>query len=120
MRNGLLSCLAALTLVLLAGCCSYDVAVDGNRKVVFAQNTGWFLLGFIPIASGDPEYANQEVSLWFCDSLTLEVNQMLLDEAARKHGARDFRNLSSYTSSEPVMFFLFKRKIFNSSAELVY
>lgn len=120
MRNILRSILVALVCAILAGCCSYSVATDNGRKMVYAQNNGWFLFGFIPIASGDPEYANKEVSLWFCDSLTLEVNQMLLDEAAKKHGARGFRNLSSYTTSEPVMLFLFKRKLFNSSAELVY
>lgn len=120
MRSRLRLFLATLAFACLAGCCSYDVATDCGRKMVYAQNNGWFLFGFIPIASGDPEYANKEVCLWFCDSLTLEVNQMILDEAAKKHGARGFRNLSSYTSSEPVMLFLFKRKIFNSSAELVY
>lgn len=120
MRNILRLGLLVLSLALVSGCCSYTVAAVDGRKTVYAQNNGWFLFGLIPIASGDPEYANREVCIWFCDSLTLEVNQMILDEAARKHGARGFRNLSSYTSSEPAMFFLFKRKTFNSSAELIY
>lgn len=117
-----LSLIAAFLIAVLgaAGCCSVDVATDGARKIASVQNNGWFLFGFIPIVSGDPEYANQEVSLWFCDSLTLEVNQMILDEAARKAGARGYRNLTSYTDSESSLLFLFKHKTFHTSAEFVY
>jgi len=118
-RHLILMGLAAVALA-IAGCSSVDVATTDSRRFASVRNSGWFLFGFIPIASGDPEYVNQEVCLWCCDSLTLEVNQMILDEAARKAGASGYRNLTSYMTSEPVFLFLFKRKIFNTSAELIY
>lgn len=111
--------LAFALIALLTGCCSYEYCNQGGRHMVLAENNGWKILG-LAIASGDPEYPNQEVPLWFCDSLTVEVNQMLLDAAAKKYGARGFKNVSTRLDTERVFLFLFKRHIFSSSAELVF
>ena len=114
MKRLLFSLLAAA----LCGCCSVKICKDGGRNMVEVKNYGWFLFGFAPIASGDPEYPNKDVSVWFCDSLLLDVQMMMLDDAMRQNGYRSFKNISSYTTQENI-FFLFSRRGYHTSAELV-
>ena len=114
MKRLLFSLLAAV----LCGCCSVKICKDGGRDMVEVKNYGWFLFGFAPIASGDPEYPNKEVSVWFCDSLLLDVQMMLLDDAMRQNGYSSFRNISSYTTRENA-FLIFSRRGYHTSAELV-
>lgn len=107
------------TLLLLSGCCSYTISKEGGRDMIHVQNVGWKLFCCIPIASGDPEYPNEQVTIWFCDSLMLEVNMMILDEAMAKKGYRRTKDLTSYKDEEVAFPLLLKRYTYNTSAELL-
>ena len=102
----------------LCGCCSYEIRKEGGKDVVLVENESLRLFGCFSIWSGDPEYPNRQVTLWFCDSLLLDVNMMLLDEAMRANGYSSFQNISTYKTSED-MLFLFRRKKLYTSAELL-
>ena len=110
--------LFALLAAALCGCCSYEIRKEGGKDVVLVENESFRFLGCFSIWSGDPEYPNKQVTLWFCDSLLLDVNMMLLDEAMRTNGYSSFQNISSYKTSED-MLFLFRRKKLYTSAELL-
>ena len=114
MRKTLLFALLAA----LCGCCSCEIRKEGGKDMVVVENESFRFLGLFSIWSGDPEYPNRGVTLWFCDSLLLDVNMMLLDDAMRKNGYASFRGVSTYRTSED-MLFLFSRKKLLTSAELV-
>ena len=105
-------------LAALCGCCSYEIRKEGGKDMVMVENESFRLFGLFSIWSGDPEYPNRSVTLWFCDSLLLDVNMMLLDDAMRKNGYSSFKGISTYKTSED-MLFLFSRKTLRTSAELV-
>ena len=105
-------------LAALCGCCSYEIRKEGGKDVVLVENESFRFLGLFSIWSGDPEYPNRDVTLWFCDSLLLDVNMMLLDDAMRKNGYTSFKDISTYETSED-MLFLFCRKKLHTSAELI-
>ena len=102
----------------LCGCCSYEIRKEGGKDVVMVENESFRFLGCFSIWSGDPEYPNKQVTLWFCGSLLLDVNMMILDEAIRANGYSSFQNISTYKTSED-MLFLFRRKKLYTSAELL-
>ena len=108
----------ALFAAMLAGCCSVKISRDGGKDLVEVKNCGWKLLGLVPLASGNPEEPNNECCLLFTDSVFLDVNMMLLDDAMRKHGYRSFRNISTHTTRENALFF-FSRHVYRTSAELI-
>lgn len=110
--------LFALLAAALCGCCSYEIRKEGGKDIVLVENESFRFLGCFSIWSGDPEYPNKQVTLWFCDSLLLDVNMMLLDEAMRENGYSSFQNISTYKTSED-MLFLFSRNKLHTSAELV-
>lgn len=110
--------LFTLLAAILCGCCSYEIRNEGGKDLILIENESLRLFGCFSIWSGDPEYPNQQVTLWFCDSLLLDVNMMLLDGAMRKNGYSSFRNISTYKTNED-MLFLFSRKKLHTSAELV-
>ena len=110
--------LFALLTAALCGCCSYEIRNEGGKDIVMVENESFRLFGCFSIWSGDPEYPNRQVTLWFCDSLLLDVNMMILDEAMRKNGYSSFQNISTYMTSED-MLFLFRRKKLYTSAELI-
>ena len=105
-------------LAALCGCCSYEIRKEGGKDVVLVENESCRFLGCFSIWSGDPEYPNQQVTLWFCDSLLLDVNMMLLDDAMRKNGYTSFKNISTYKTRENILF-LFTRNKLHTSAELI-
>ena len=110
--------LFALLTTALCGCCSYEIRKEGGKDVVLVENESFRFLGLFSIWSGDPEYPNRQVTLWFCDSLLLDVNMMLLDDAMRKSGYSSFGNISTYKTTES-MLFLFSRHTLHTSAELI-
>ena len=105
-------------LAALCGCCSYEIRTEGGKDVVMVENESFRLLGLFSIWSGDPEYPNKQVTLWFCDSLLLDVNMMILDDAMRKNGYSSFGNISTYKTTESLLF-LFSRHTLHTSAELI-
>ena len=110
--------LFALLAAALCGCCSYEIRKECGKDVVLVENESFRFLGCFSIWSGDPEYPNKQVTLWFCDSLLLDVNMMILDEAMNKNGYSSFQNISTYKTSEDILF-LFSRKKLYTSAELI-
>ena len=110
--------LFALLGATLCGCCSYEIRNEGGKDMVKVENESFRLFGCFSIWSGDPEYPNRQVTLWFCDSLLLDVNMMILDDAMRQNGYSSFRNISTYKTTED-MLFLFSRKKLFTSAELI-
>ena len=109
---------ALALLAALCGCCSVSVHKISGTNTVMVENESFRLFGCFSIWSGDPEYPNRQVSLWFCDSLLLDVNMMILDDTMRKYGYRSFKNISTYKTRED-MLFLFSRNKLRTSAELV-
>ena len=105
-------------LAALCGCCSYEIRTEGGKDMVLVENESFRLFGCFSIWAGDPEYANRQVTLWFCDSLLLDVNMMILDNAMRENGYSSFKGITTYKTSED-MLFLFSRKKLYTSAELV-
>ena len=105
-------------LAVLCGCCSYEIRTEGGKDVVLVENESFRFLGCFSIWAGDPEYPNRQVTLWFCESLLLDVNMMLLDDAMRQNGYSSFQNITTYKTSED-MLFLFSRKKLYTSAELI-
>ena len=103
---------------LAAGCASVDVCNKGGDLVV-VRNSGCFLFCAIPLFSGDPDYPNQQVCNWFENTVKLETNMRLLAEEAERQGASGVRNLASHTDDEYILWFILKRKVCNTSAELV-
>ena len=110
--------LFALLAAALCGCCSYEIRKEGGRDVVLVENESFRFLGCFSIWAGDPEYANRSVTLWFCDSLLLDVNMMILDGALRKNGYSSLKNISTQKTKENVLF-IFSRHCLRTSAELI-
>ena len=117
--RGIVLALGSAALALGSGCVSVDVATDGGANMVVVENEGCFLLGFIPLFSGDPDYPNRDVCVFFENTLNLGTNIRLLDEEAEARGARGLRNISSHTVDDPLIYILLKRKVLQTSAELV-
>lgn len=107
-----------LSASILSGCVSITTSTVGEREMIVIENNGWKFLNCMPIASGDPDYPNQEVSIWFRDSVTLNNNMWMLNEEIKKRGARGFKDLCSYKTEEQTFLFLFKRYTLHTSAEL--
>jgi len=111
--------IAAIAAALLSGCASVRICEQGDRTMVDITNTGWYLLNLIPLASGDPHDPNGCSCMMFRRTVTLENNVKLLDYAVRKTGAESFGSVVSYTTDESVLFFLLKRHVCHTSAELI-
>lgn len=119
MKRTLLSLLSALAAaVLLQGCAGVGVCRQGTDMVA-VENSGGFLFYCIPIYSGDPDYPNRQVCNWFSNTVHVDTNIRLLEEAARKEGAAGIRNVVTHFDDERVLFLLFKVKSCKTSAELV-
>ena len=102
----------------LCGCCSYEIRSEGGKDIVKIENASFRLFGCFSIWSGDPEYPNKQVTLWFYDTLLLDVNMMLLDDAIRQNGYSSFQNISTYKTTESVLLF-FSRHALHTTADLV-
>jgi hypothetical protein len=109
-----------LAVLLLGGCATVDTSYVGNHHMVSIKNTGWKLFNLIPLASGDIERPNSAATLLFQDSSNLDNNIRILDHAVEKAGATGFKNLSSTIREENVLFILLNRRIYHTSAELVF
>ena len=111
---------AALSLAcaLLGGCATVTVSRDG-ATMVNIENSGWYLLNFIPIASGNPARPNSCTTRLFSKTVTLENNVKMLDKAIRDEGAVAVRDINSFTIDEHVLLILLKRHAYHTSAQLL-
>ena len=110
--------LLALLAASFAGCCTVKISKEGGHDMVEVKNCGWKIFGLWAIASGNPEEPNNECCLLFTDSLFLDVNMMLLDDAMKKYGYRSFKNITTHTTRENALF-IFSRQSYRTSAELI-
>ena len=111
---------AALTLAcaLLSGCATVTVSRDG-ATMVNIENSGWYLLNFIPLASGNPARPNSCTTRLFSKTVTLENNVKMLDKVIRDEGAVAVRDINSFTIDEHVLLILLKRHAYHTSAQLL-
>ena len=111
---------AALSLAcaLLGGCATVTVSRDG-ATMVNIENSGWYLLNFVPIASGNPARPNSCTTRLFSKTVTLENNVKMLDKAIRDEGAVAVRDINSFTIDEHVLLILLKRHAYHTSAQLL-
>ena len=118
MRNAILTAIF-FSLAALSGCCYYEVCNLGGREMCVIQNSGWKILNFIPIASGNPDMPNLGNSIWFADTVDLDSNMKILDLAMRRHHATGLKDLSSFKTEEQIFVFLLKRYTLHTSAEIL-
>ena len=116
-------------ILLLAGCTTvrysttfHDVKVEDGEtplEIVEIENSGWEMLKFIPLASGNPKKPNRLSCYWFTDTVTLQNNLNLLEQEMKTRGATRFTNLTSRNSEESFLFILLSRNAYHTSAVLL-
>ena len=109
---------AILACALLGGCATVTVSRDG-ATMVNIENSGWYLLNFIPLASGNPARPNSCTTRIFSKTVTLENNVKMLDTVIRDDGAVAVRDINSFTIDEHVLLILLKRHAYHTSAQLL-
>ena len=107
-----------LMCALLGGCATVTVSREGGTMVNI-ENSGWYLLNFIPIASGNPASPNSFSTRLFSRTVTLENNVKMLDKVIREAGAVAVRDINSFTIDEHVLLILLKRHAYHTSAQLL-
>ena len=107
-----------LACALLGGCATVTVSREG-ATMVNIENSGWYLLNFIPIASGNPARPNSCTTRLFSKTVTLENNVKMLDKAILDEGAVAVRDINSFTIDEHVLLILLKRHAYHTSAQLL-
>ena len=107
-----------LACALLGGCATVTVSREG-ATMVNIENSGWYLLNFIPIASGNPARPNSCTTRLFSKTVTLENNVKMLDKVIADEGAVAIRDLNSFTIDEHILLILFKRHAYHTSAQLL-
>ena len=107
-----------LACALLGGCATVTVSRDG-ATMVNIENSGWYLLNFIPLASGNPARPNSCTTRLFSKTVTLENNVKMLDKVIRDEGAVAVRDINSFTIDEHVLLILLKRHAYHTSAQLL-
>ena len=121
--------LLAAAMILCAGCATINTADDYHGigiengetplETVEIENTGWLLFQFIPIGSGDPRYPNKNTCRLFQNTVTLQNNLNILNGEMERAGATRVANLSSRKTNESILFILFTRSAYHTSAVLL-
>lgn len=106
--------------LLLSGCTGIGYSDKGGVSTVTVANTGWYLLNFIPLASGDPEEPGSFWPCFFRQTTTLENNVRMLDYAVTERNASGVRDVTTHSTEENILFILFKRYAIYTSAELTF
>lgn len=107
-----------LVAALLAGCSTVTISRNG-ATMVNIENSGWYLLNFIPLASGNPANPNSFSTRLFSKTVTLESNIKMLDKVIKDEGAVAVKDLTSFTTDEHILLILFKRHAYHTSAQLL-
>lgn len=119
----------ALTAAFATGCTTINrtrsfngVKVDGGSTpsmTVEIENSGWYLLSFIPIASGDFEKPNENTCRWFEDTVKVENNMRVLKNVMVCDRVNRVENLTSHRSDEKYLVFVLTRRAYHTSAVLL-
>ncbi len=121
---------AALALALAAAGCTTvresadftGVKVDAGLEpatLLEVENTGWFLLNYIPLGSGEPNEPNCVSFRPFANTVTLQSNIRVLEREMERRGVSRFVNLTSRWTDEKVFVILLARRAYHTSAVLV-
>ncbi len=115
--------------MLLAGCATirqskifHGVKVEDGEvplETVEIENSGWKLFKFISLGSGDPRYPNKTSCRIFRDTVTLQNNLDILKGEMERTGATRLANLNSRKTNESILFILFTRRAYHTSAVLL-
>lgn len=109
-----------MTVGLLAGCASTTFCNQGGHNMLVVENSGWYLLSFIPIASGDVERPNESFAFtFFNQTTTLENNMKMIEREMARRDFDSYKDLTTYTADENVFIVLLKRRTIHSSVELL-
>ena len=129
MKRFRLLSLALPVLFLATGCATaklskefHGVRVDGGREpvgTVQIANTGWYLLTFIPIGSGNPARPNAFSCRWFEDTVKLESNMRILGAKMKEADVTEVANLTSHRTDEKYLVFILARRAYRTSAVLL-
>lgn len=124
-----LACTLALLVSVLVGCTTVHntqsfngVKVDGGREPVATveiENSGWYFLTCLPVASGDYTKANRAGCTWFKDTVRLENNLKVLGEEMKKAKVTEVANLTSHRTDEKYLVFILSRRAYHTSAVLL-
>ena len=99
-----------------------DVKVEDGLEpieVVDIYNTNWLLLSLLPIASGDPDNPDGWTTCFFRDKATVENQIRMLEDEAKRIGAKRAVNVSTVSTDEAALLILFLREKLHTSAVLV-
>lgn len=118
-----------LAAALTAGCTTVQysavyngVKVDNGRTplaTVEIENSGWLLLGVIPLASGNPDHPGKCTCKFFQNTVTIENNFKVLERTVEESGADSVANLTSHWTDESAFVILLKRRAYHTSAVLL-
>ena len=95
-----------ISALVLCGCATTQVkniepaGVSDAKAVVFAENYGYYLFGFLPIICGDPENMNDTSLTFFEDTVQIKNNANMIAREAEKLGAKellDVKHLTNWT-----------------------
>ena len=111
---------AFLLCMLISGCAVVDISDKGSHAMVSVHNTVWEIFSVFPVASGNHLRPNKFSCRWFQDTVTLENNIQMLENAAKALDATHYKNVSSSITDETVFFILVNRRVYHTSAELVF
>ncbi len=115
-RKGL--CALPIAALLCSGCAIVKTSSEGGREMVAIENSGWYFLNVIPLASGNPEAPNERDFKFGVQTTTLDNNIRMLEAEMRRRGCTRYRDLVSYSADESYLVILLKRHSLYTSAEL--
>lgn len=131
-RQSIWSGLAAVALGLLQSACSSvkaqaefsGVKVEGGEtpvEVVDVYNTNWLFLSLacLPVASGDPDNPDGWTTRFFRNTVTLENQLKMLENEVKRVGARKAIDVTTTSTDESLLWILFLREKYHTSAVLV-
>ena len=109
-----------LLATLFCGCTTVESSRIGGHHMVLIKNSGWNLFCDIPIASGNVYKPNTSTTVLFKDTVNLENNIASLDKTVKASGALGYKNITNTIKDENVFLILLTRRIYHTSAELVF
>lgn len=93
-----------LCLFFLCGCATTQVSKnipENNPEnvagVIFAENYGYYLFGFLPICCGNSDYPNDVSMTFFKDKVTIEKNAQMIKKEAENLGAKSIKDVRHHT-----------------------
>ena len=121
--------LALIFAFILCGCSSVKRLTDFRSvkiedglspiEIVDIYNSNWLFLSLLPIASGDPDNPDGWTTCFFRDKATVKNQIRMLEDEAKRVGARRAVNVSTTSTDEAAFLFLFLREKYHTSAVLV-